>query len=95
MIERKLYGHASLCFEKSGDKELQLKCEAYQLATEATNILEENKPEAIRMFQEAAHKFVSLFKKYQSDTRNEAAHCYFSASQYEKVPQPYFDITYR
>lgn len=85
MIERKLYGHASLCFEKSGDKELHLRCEAYQIATDATNMLEENKPQAIKMFLDAAHKFVSLFAKYQSETRNEAAHCYFSAEEYEKV----------
>ena len=90
MIERKLYGHAALCFEKCGEIELQLKCEAYHIASEAANELEENKSVSIKKFKQAAQKFSYIYSEFYSKTEEngtlrEAAHCYFSAEMYEQV----------
>ncbi len=61
MYERKLYGHAALCFEKSGDKLRQLQCEAIHLATQASSDMSEDSHTAKSKFAQAADKFMGMF----------------------------------
>jgi hypothetical protein len=76
MLEKKLYGHAMVCFEKSGDVEYKIKSEACLLAKEASLTTGKARTEKFIL---AAEKFKSTGELKQS------AQCYFSAKEYAKA----------
>lgn len=73
MLDKKLYGHAMVCFDKSGDEEYKIKSEACLLATQASMMSGEMRKEK---FMAAAKKFEATGEKKQ------AAQCYYSAKEY-------------
>lgn len=73
MLDKKLYGHAAVCFDKSGDVEYKNKSEACLLATEASK---EEGTGAREKWIMAADKFRSTGELKQ------AAQCFFSAREY-------------
>lgn len=87
MVERRLFGLAATCFEKSGDRKEQLTCEALQLALEGQrqlSYLDPNKGKLL--FEKAALKFQAV-----NDT-NQAATCFFSAQRYAEAATLFADM---